>query len=68
MLATDLAFKLEGKQWFLVSPTERYGPYANGAAAIKARQDKAQEDVAATAAQVSRTEQARREAREATGR
>jgi hypothetical protein len=68
MIASDLAFKLEGREWFLVSPTERYGPYANGAAAIKARQDKAREDVTATAEQVSRTEQARREAREALGK
>jgi hypothetical protein len=65
MIANDLAFKLEGKQWFLVSPTERYGPYANGAAAIKARQDKAETDVAATVEAISRKHEARRQQEEA---
>lgn len=65
MLATDLAFKLEGREWFLVSPTERYGPYANHVAAIKARQDKAREDVAATAEAISRKHEARRQQEEA---
>jgi hypothetical protein len=68
MIATDLAFKLEDKQWYLVSATERFGPYANAAAAIQGRKDKAREDVTATAAQVSRTQQARRERREALGK
>jgi hypothetical protein len=68
MIATDLAFKLEDKQWYLVSATERFGPYANAAAAIQGRKDKAREDVTATAEAISRKQAARREAREAQGR
>lgn len=68
MIASDLAFKLEGKQWFLVGPNEKHGPYASGAEAIQARKDKAKEDVTATAEQISRKHQARRERIEATGK
>jgi hypothetical protein len=64
MIATDLAFKLEGKQWYLVNGTEKHGPYATSAAAIKARQEMAREDVTATAAKVGR-KQRRERVREA---
>lgn len=60
MIVSDLQIKIIDGYWYLVSATEKHGPYPTSGQAIKARQELARIDVTATAAKVGRKQRRER--------